>query len=331
MRRVTSASPSAVRRATYSSAATPGSRSSRGAHHRRIARPSGESNIVIHGGTGRSDSVSSSSSLGRSGVARRAPCTWWSTSRTAATAASTALPLVVTQEGVEQLDDVLVARRGSVEPPAHLGETPAGLGEARAHLGFQPVEALVDPVEAGGGLHAQRVDRPPVRVDLEPDVGQVAVVRGGQVPRRGGVLSRGRRLRRHVLDARFQCGQAALGVGGLGHEPSVPTRPPRRGRSAQPSQSTTARPNPSAATVTRTTGAGTRRATTGPTRLPANSPTASGATSGHATGPVTASTTPAATVDAPTSMFLSAFARGRSGSRRTSATASVRIPEPAPK
>src|SRR5690242_6041214 len=130
MRRVTSASPSAVRRATYSSAPTPGSRSSRGAHHRRIARPSGESNIVIHGGTGRSDLVSSASSVGRSGVSRRAPCTWWSTSRTAATAASTGLPLVVTQQGGEQLDDVLVARGGPVEPTAHLGE-------ARAHFGLQ--------------------------------------------------------------------------------------------------------------------------------------------------------------------------------------------------
>src|SRR4051794_23034037 len=133
MRRVTSASPSAVRRATYSSTAAPGSRSSRGAHHRRIARPSGESKVVIHGGTGRSDSVSSPSSVARSGVSRRAPWTWWSTRPTAATAVSTALPLVVTQQGGEQFDDVLVARRGPVEPPPHLGETAAGLFEARAH------------------------------------------------------------------------------------------------------------------------------------------------------------------------------------------------------
>ena len=50
--------------------------------------PSWESNRVVPGGTGRSDSVISSSSPARDSSVASAGCTWWSTSAIAPTAAS---------------------------------------------------------------------------------------------------------------------------------------------------------------------------------------------------------------------------------------------------
>jgi hypothetical protein len=47
-----------------------------------------------------------------------------------------------------------------------------GLIELAAHLGEPGVNVLFEPVEAGSGLHAERVDRGPVGVDLDAEVGR---------------------------------------------------------------------------------------------------------------------------------------------------------------
>src|SRR6266704_3423154 len=82
--------PSSARRARYSSAGAAGARPSKGAHHRRIAKPSWESNCVVPGGAGRSDSVICCSNPARGMSPPSAWWTWWSTRARVATAAPTA-------------------------------------------------------------------------------------------------------------------------------------------------------------------------------------------------------------------------------------------------
>ncbi len=110
-------------------------------------------------------------------------------------------------------------------PGGGLVELAAHLGEPAVDLLLQSVHPLFEPVEAPGGLHAERVDRRTVRVDLDAEVGQVAD--GGQVPC-------GRGVRGHLLHAGFQRGEPRFEVGRMGHgEERTDPRAWRRGGSDQ--------------------------------------------------------------------------------------------------
>ncbi|MBL8925357.1 MAG: hypothetical protein JNM77_03850 [Pseudonocardia sp.] len=50
-----------------------------------------------------------------------------------------------------------------------------------SRVDLEPVDALVDPVEAGDRLLAERLDRAPVRVDLDAAVGEITIVDGDEV------------------------------------------------------------------------------------------------------------------------------------------------------
>ncbi|MGI8817336.1 MAG: hypothetical protein ACR2G2_19190 [Pseudonocardia sp.] len=107
-----------------------------------------------------------------------------------------------------QPDDQFLAGGGLVELAAHFGEPVA-------RLGFQPIDPLVELVEAARSLVAESVDDPPVGIELGREVGQIAVTGGGQVPR-------GRRVSGHLLEAGFHRGQPGFKVREVGHVGSVP-------------------------------------------------------------------------------------------------------------
>lgn len=106
---------------------------------------------------------------------------------------------LVGDEAGEQLDDLLLPRGGLVEPAPHLGEPSVHLGEPPARL-----------LESGGRLHAEGVDRGPVRIDLYPEVGEVAVASVGEVTGGCGVGG-------HHLHAGFQRAESGFDVGRVGH------------------------------------------------------------------------------------------------------------------
>lgn len=112
----------------------------------------------------------------------------------------------VGQETVEQGHDVLLPGGGLVELPAHLREP-------GPHL-------VLEPVEARRGSHAEGVDGLPVRIDLDAEVGDIAVLGAGQAPGCGGVdprslsvLPGSSSLGRHLLDAGLDRGEPRFGVG----------------------------------------------------------------------------------------------------------------------
>ena len=104
-----------------------------------------------------------------------------------------------------------------VELRAHERETGIDLRlqpvEAPVHLLKAPVhllEAPVHQVELRAGLLAEGVDRLPVGVELETDIGEVTVVHGGEVPGDGGLLG-------DLLDPGLQPGDPDFVIGGLAH------------------------------------------------------------------------------------------------------------------
>lgn len=60
--------------------------------------------------------------------------------------------VLLTNEGVQELDDLLLAGRSLIELAAYLDE-------ARIDPLLEPSEPLLEPGEASGGLLAERVDR----------------------------------------------------------------------------------------------------------------------------------------------------------------------------
>ncbi len=122
------------------------------------------------------------------------------------------------EQSSQHVDDLLLPGGALVELGAHLGETPACL------------------LEPSGCLHAERVDRGAVGVDLDSEIGEITIARSGQVPGGCGVSA-------NLLHAGFQRVGPGLEVGHFGHgqSPLARAEPPPLGRPGQPSPHTVMR------------------------------------------------------------------------------------------
>jgi hypothetical protein len=109
---------------------------------------------------------------------------------------------------VQQAGDLFEARSRAVQLSAHLGKPGTHLGPQVGQVGAHRVET------GDGGL--------PELAYLAADLGHVPVIRGGQVPGSGSVLTSGPGLPGEVAHASFQRGHAGFKVGKLGHGSSVP-------------------------------------------------------------------------------------------------------------